>query len=324
MSIIAGTLESTVRLATPLLLAAMGEVIAERSGVLNLGVEGMMLAGALAGFAGAISTGSLWLGFAIGMLAGASLALLHAVLCISLKADQVISGIMLTLLGTGLTTYFGRAWVGRNVDGFDQIALPLLSDIPVIGQAFFSVTALDYLSLGLVPVIWYLLFRTNVGSEITAVGEDPETADTAGVPVFRIQYACVLLGGALAGAAGAQLSLAFTNFWGVEMTAGRGWIAVALVIFAQWHIWRLLAGAYLFAAIDALSFRSGAVRDAVLSGVDIAAVESAVDFLLNPQVMNTYPYIMTVVVLWYVMRQGNLNELGGPSALVDAYSREQD
>jgi len=324
MSLIAGTLESTVRLATPLLLAAMGEVIAERSGVLNLGVEGMMLAGALAGFAAAVSTGSLWLGFAVGTAAGLLLALLHAVLCISLKADQVISGIMLTLLGIGLTTYFGRNWVGRNIDGFDQISIPLLSETPVVGQAFFNVTALDYLGLTLVPVIWYFLSRTNIGAEITAVGEDPETADTAGVSVFRIQYACVLLGGALAGAAGAQLSLAFTNFWGVEMTAGRGWIAVALVIFAQWQIWRVLAGAYLFAAIDALSFRSGSVRDALLGISDTAVLESTLEFLLNPQVMNAYPYIMTIVVLWYVMRKGNLNELGAPSALLDAYSRERD
>ena len=324
MSIIAGTLESTVRLATPLLLAAMGEVIAERSGVLNLGVEGMMLAGALAGFAGAVTTGSLWIGFGIGMIAGVVLALLHAFLCITLKADQVISGIMLTLLGIGLTTYFGRPWVGQNIDGFSTITIPGLSEIPVIGQAFFSVTALDYLGLLLVPVVWYFLFRTNIGAEITAVGEDPETADTAGVPVFRIQYACVLLGGALAGAAGAQLSLAFTNFWGVEMVAGRGWIAVALVIFAQWQIWRVLAGAYLFAGIDALSFRSGAVRDAVLDIFDFAVLESTIEFLLNPQVMNTYPYIMTIVVLWYVMRRGNLNELGAPSSLLQAYSREQD
>lgn len=324
MSVIAGTLESTVRLATPLLLAAMGEVIAERSGVLNLGVEGMMLAGALGGFAAAVVSGSVWLGFLVGILAGAALGSLHAFLCITLKADQVISGIMLTLLGTGLTTYFGRDFIGINIDGFATITIPGLSEIPVVGQAFFSVTALDYLSLALVPVVWYFLFRTNVGAEITAVGEDPETADTAGIPVFRLQYACVLLGGALAGAAGAQLSLAFTNFWGVEMVAGRGWIAVALVIFAQWGIWRLLAGAYLFAAIDALSFRSGAVGDAILGVADVSALESALGFLLNPQVMNTYPYLMTVLVLWAVMRRGNLNEMGAPGALLDAYSREQD
>ena len=324
MSLFAATLESTVRLATPLLLAAMGEIIAERSGVLNLGVEGMMLAGALGGFAAAIITGSIWVGFAVGILAGVLLALLHAVLCISLKADQVISGIMLTLLGIGLTTYFGRGYVGQSIDGFQRIVIPGLVEIPVLGTAFFSITALDYLSLLLVPVVWYFLFRTNIGAEITAVGEDPETADTAGIPVFKIQYACVLLGGALAGAAGAQLSLAFTNFWGVEMVAGRGWIAVALVIFAQWRIIPLLGGAYFFAAIDALSFRSGSVREVVVDAVGVSALETTFAFLLNPQVMNTYPYILTIAVLWYVMRQGNLNELGAPSALLKAYSREQD
>jgi len=322
MSLFAATLESTVRLATPLLLAAMGEIIAERSGVLNLGVEGMMLAGALGGFAAAVLTGSIWVGFAVGILAGMTLALLHAVLCISLNADQVISGIMLTLLGVGLTTYFGRGYVGQSIEGFQRIAIPGLVEIPILGTALFSITALDYLSLLLVPVVWYVLFRTNIGAEITAVGEDPETADTAGVPVFHIQYACVLIGGALAGAAGAQLSLAFTNFWGVEMTAGRGWIAVALVIFAQWRIIPLLGGAYFFAGIDALSFRSSAVREYVVDLVGISALESMFQFLLNPQVMNTYPYLLTIAVLWYVMRQTNRNELGAPSALLKSYDRE--
>ena len=322
MSLFAATLESTVRLATPLLLAAMGEIIAERSGVLNLGVEGMMLAGALGGFAAAILTGSIWVGFAVGILAGMTLALLHAVLCISLNADQVISGIMLTLLGVGLTTYFGRGYVGQSIEGFQRIAIPGLVEIPILGTALFSITALDYLSLLLVPVVWYVLFRTNIGAEITAVGEDPETADTAGVPVFHIQYACVLIGGALAGAAGAQLSLAFTNFWGVEMTAGRGWIAVALVIFAQWRIIPLLGGAYFFAGIDALSFRSSAVREYVVDLVGISALESMFQFLLNPQVMNTYPYLLTIAVLWYVMRQTNRNELGALSALLKSYDRE--
>ena len=322
MSALAGIAESTVRLATPLLLAAMGEIIAERSGVLNLGVEGMMLAGALAGFIGTVVTGSAWAGFAIGMVAGGLLALLHAVLSISLKVDQVVSGIMLTLLGVGLTTYFGRGWVGENISGFARIEIPILSEIPIIGYALFDITALDYLTLLLVPVIWFFLFRTNVGAEITAVGEDPETADTAGIPVFKIQYACVLLGGILAGAAGAQLSLAFTNFWATEMVAGRGWIAVALVIFAQWQIWRVLAGAYFFALIDALSFRTGGSVGEELLGQELLA--TVANFVINPQVMQTYPYIMTIVVLWYIMRQGNLNELGAPTSLLKSYSREQD
>ncbi len=322
MSLVGGVAESTVRLATPLLFAAMGEVIAERSGVLNLGVEGMMLGGALGGFAVTVVTNSPVVGLFGGIAVGMSLALVHAVLCITLKADQVISGIMLTLLGTGLTTYFGSSWVGERIDGFDIITVPVLSEIPVVGEAFFSVTALDYLALLLVPVVWYLLFRTNIGAEIFAVGEDPETADTAGVSVFRIQYACVLIGGAFAGAGGAQLSIAFTNFWATEMVAGRGWIAVALVIFAQWQIWRVLAGAYLFAAVDALSFRSGGTVGDQLLGQELLA--DLANVLVNPQVMETYPYIATVLVLWYVMRRGNLNELGAPRALLQPYSREQD
>ncbi len=322
MSLLSGIAESTVRLATPLLLAAMGEVVAERSGVLNLGVEGMMLSGALVGFAATAVTGSAVIGFFAGVIAGMSLALVHAFLCVSLKADQVISGIMITLLGTSLTTYFGQSWTGENIDGFSTIAIPALSEIPVIGKALFAITILDYLALLLVPVVWYLLFRTNIGAEIFAVGEDPETADTAGVSVFRIQYACVLIGGAFAGAGGAQLSLAFTKFWTSEMTTGIGWIAVALVIFAQWQIWRVVVGAYLFAAIDALSIRSQGSVDGQLLGQEV--LTDLVNFLINPQVMETYPYIATILVLWYVMRQGNLNELGAPRAMLQSYSREQD
>lgn len=322
MSLLAGLAESTVRLATPLLLAAMGEIIAERSGVINLGVEGMMLSGALGGFIGAVVTGSMWLGFGVGLLAGAGLAMIHAVLCITLKADQVISGIMLTLLGTGLTTYFGRNWAGENVVGFATLDVPVLVEIPIVGNALFSVTAIDYLALLLVPVVWYFLFRTNIGREITAVGNDPETADATGVPVFKIQYGCVLLGGVFAGAAGAHLSLAFTNFWSPGMVAGRGWIAVALVILAQWGIWRALAATYLFGAIDALSFRSaGSVGETVFGQETLANV---LNFLINPQVMQAYPYLVTILVLWYVMRESNVMEVGAPSGLTETYSRERD
>lgn len=325
MSLAAGIAESTVRLATPLLLAAMGEVIAERSGVLNLGVEGMMVAGALTGFVVTFLTGSAWIGLFAGMLAGATLAFLHAVLCVTLKADQVISGIMITLLGVGITTYFSsdaNRLVGGSIDGFSTTTIPFVSEIPIIGQALFSITTIDYIALLLVPFVWFFLFRTNIGAEITAVGEDPEAADTAGVPIFRIQYACVLLGGLLAGAGGAHLTLAANNFWATEITAGRGWIAVALVIFAQWSIWKLVFGAWLFGAVDALSIRaSGSLGEDLLGEGFLASV---LDFFSNSQVMETYPFIVTILVLWWVMRQGNLNELGAPRALLQPYSRERD
>jgi simple sugar transport system permease protein len=324
---LAGLLDATVRAGTPLLLASLGEMISERGGVLNLGVEGMMLVGALCGFATTVLTGSPWLGFAVGTLAGAAFATIHAVLCISLKADQVISGVMLTLLGTGLTTYFGQGWVSRSIDGFDTVTLPFVGDalvgLPVVGPALFENTPTDYLALALVPAVAYLLFRTNLGLEITAVGEDPEAADTMGVPVFAVRYFCVILGGAFAGAAGAHLSLSFSKLWTTGMVAGRGWIAIALVIFAQWRPLRAVVGAYLFGGIEALVLRSqgldlGLGADAPLAGL----VNPAVDLLTNPQVMTMYPYLATVVVLVAATRGAIEERVGAPSALLANYSRE--
>ena len=178
--LVTGIANATVNASTVLILAGLGEVISERAGVLNLGVEGMMLVGALSGFIVTSVTGNYWLGMGVAIDAGGLMALLHAFLCISLNSDQAVSGIMLTLLGTGLTTYFGGRYIGINIDGFATITIPGLSEIPVVGQAFFRVTALDYLSLLLVPVVWYFLFRTNVGAEITAVAtvmeaESPST-----------------------------------------------------------------------------------------------------------------------------------------------------
>jgi len=324
----AGVLDATVRAGTPLLLASLGEIISERAGVLNLGVEGMMLTGALTGFAATWTTGSPWIGLAVGTAAGAALATVHAVLCISLKADQVISGVMITLLGTGLTTYFGQDWVSKTIDGFDTVVVPVvgpaLVDLPVVGPALFSNTPTDYLALALVPAVGYLLFRTNLGLEITAVGEDPEAADTMGVPVFPVRYLCVVLGGAFAGAAGAHLSLAFSKVWVTGMTAGRGWIAIALVIFAQWRPLRAVAGAYLFGGIEAFVLRSQAL-DPTVTGIPLAeTIDGVVSLLLRPQVMSMYPYLATVVVLVLATRRVLDEQVGAPSALLDNYSRETE
>jgi len=285
-----------------------------------------MLVGALVGFATAAITGSPWLGFVAGTAAGAGMATIHAVLCITLKADQVISGVMLTLLGTGLTTYFGQDWVSQRIDGFDAVTVPVvgrwLVEIPVVGPALFRSAPTDYLALAAVPAVGYLLFRTNLGLEIMAVGEDPEAADTMGVPVFRIRYLCVIIGGAFAGAAGAHLSLAFSKLWVTGMTAGRGWIAIALVIFAQWRPGRALVGAYLFGGIDALVLRSQALELSV-GGVPFGgAIDAAVGVLTHPQVMTTYPYLATVVVLVLATRRSIERQVGAPGALLRNYSRE--
>jgi len=326
---LAGLLDAAVRASTVFIFAALGEIISERGGVLNLGVEGMMLVGALGGFATTVVTGSYWLGFAVGALLGVAFALIHAVLCITLKSSQVISGIMLTLLGTGLTTYFGQSWVDESIDGFPQMTLPIVGDylveIPVIGEALFRSTAPDFIALALVPLVWWFLFRTNLGLEVTAVGEDPETADTMGVDVFKTRYLCVLLGGAFAGMAGAHLSLAFSQLWVPGMVAGRGWIAVALVIFAQWRPERALVGAYLFGLLDALQLRSQGIDLSLGAEAPLASVVNPVlDILLHPTIMATYPYIATIAVLVFTVVRLDGGRYGAPAALLDPYSRETD
>jgi simple sugar transport system permease protein len=326
---IAGLLDATVAASTVLILASLGEIIAERGGVLNLGVEGMMLMGALSGFIITVITGSYWLGFAVGTLVGVLMALIHAYLCISLKSNQVISGIMITLLGTGVTTFFGSAWVENSIEGFPQVTLPIvgkyLVDIPVIGEALFLSTPIDFIALALVPITWYFLFRTNLGLEITAVGEDPETADTMGIDVFKMRYLAVLIGGGFAGAAGAHLSLAFSQLWVPGMTAGRGWIAVALVIFAQWRPGRALVGAYLFGFLDALQLRSQALDFTIGADAAFASIiNPTIDFVMHPTIMATYPYIATIAVLFLTVYNTETEQLGVPSALLESYSREMD
>lgn len=326
---LAGLLDATVRAGTPLLLASLGELISERGGVLNLGVEGMMLVGALVGFATTVVTGNPYLGFLAGTVAGVAMASIHAFLCITLKSDQVISGVMLTLLGSGLTAYFGQQWVSKSIDGFESVTLPIvgptLVQIPVVGEALFRSAPTDYLAIALVPVVWYFLFRTNLGLEITAVGEDPETADTMGVRVFRLRYLCVLLGGAFAGAAGAHLSLAFSKLWVTGMVAGRGWIAIALVIFAQWRPSRAFVGAYFFGGLDALALRSqGLALDVGASFPQAELLNGVIGFLTHPQIMSMYPYIATIVVLVYTTQEALSQRIGAPSALLEAYSREID
>ena len=329
MGFLAGVLDATVRAATPLILASLGELISERGGVLNLGVEGMMLVGALVGFATTVVTGNPYLGFAAGTLAGAGLATVHAFLCVSLKADQVISGVMLTLLGAGLTSYFGQSWVSNSIEGMPQVLLPvvgpLLVDLPLVGEALFRNAPTDYLAVALVPVVWFVLTRTNLGLELTAVGEDPETADTMGVSVFRMRYLAVLVGGAFAGAAGAHLSVAFSKLWVTGMVAGRGWIAIALVIFAGWRPTRAFVGAYLFGGLEALALRSQSLDLTVGAGFPAAeGLNGLLSVVTHPIIMETYPYLVTILVLVVTSRGALAKRVGAPSALLQPYSRETD
>jgi len=230
----AAVFAAAVRAGTPVLFATLGEIFAERAGILNLGVEGMMLVGALAGFATTVRTGNPWLGVLAAGAAGGLLSLIHAVLSITLRSNQIASGLALTIFGTGLSASLGRGFIGVPAPGFQPMALPGLSAIPLLGPVLFQQDPLVYLSYPLVPIAWYIMYRTRWGLNIRAVGEHPEAADAMGVDVARVRYACVATGGVLAGLGGTFLSTAYTSMWVENMTAGRGWIAVALVIFATW------------------------------------------------------------------------------------------
>jgi len=328
--LIAGLANATVNASTVLILAGLGELISERAGVLNLGVEGIMLVGALTGFVTTVITGgNYWLGMGVAILAGGLMSLIHAFLCISLNSDQAVSGIMLTLLGTGLTTYFGNSYSGNSVAGFPERTLPFIGEyileIPIVGPAVFQSTVTDYVALLLVPIVWLFLFRTNIGLELISVGEDPETADTMGVDVYKMRYLAVIIGGAFAGAAGAHLSLAFNQIWSSGMTAGRGWIAVALVIFARWRPERILLGAYLFGLFNALQLYSQALNLTLPPGSPLASLlNPVINFVMNPTIMSTYPYIATLLVLVITVVRAENRELAEPSALVQSYSSEAD
>ncbi|WP_276259060.1 ABC transporter permease [Haloglomus litoreum] len=315
---VSGLVDVTVAASTVLILAALGEIVAQKAGVLNLGLEGMMLFGALSGFVAATATGNLYLGFGAAILVGMAVAGLHAFLCISLKSDQVISGLMITLLGIAVTTYFGSSRNGEAIDGANEVMVPLVGEylvqVPIIGEAFFRAAPTDYLALLLVPTVWYFLYRTNLGLELTAVGEDPATADTVGVPVFKLRYAATLFGGALAGLAGAHLSLVFSELWVNNIVAGRGWIAVALVLVARWRPFRALLIAFVFAGLDAFQVQS--------QGLDLGS-GPVLSFLMDPTVMLMYPYLATILILWLASRGEVRERLGGPAALTQPYIREE-
>ena len=234
---------------TPIALAALGEGLSERSGIMNLGVEGMMLVGALAGFAIQFHTGNTTLAIIGAGLAGAALASLHAVMVLLCNANQIVSGFALTILGTGLSGYFGRSFVGAEIQGVGQTPIPGLSQIPWIGKIFFCQDIFVYLTVILTAVAWLLLYRTRFGLKVLAVGEDPESAYAQGVYVKKTRLIAILLGGFLAGVGGAHLSMANTQVWVERMTSGQGWIAVGLVIVARWRPVPTLITAWAFGAM---------------------------------------------------------------------------
>ncbi len=306
-SVIIAVLATGIIAGTPILFAALGELLTERAGVLNLGVEGMMLIGAVTGFMVTVQTGNHWLGLVAAMLAGGAMALIHAFLTITLKANQVVSGLALTIFGTGLSGYLGKSLVGVPVPStFKVYKIPVLSQIPWIGEIFFKHDVLIYISFILVGLMWFVLFRTKTGLTLRAVGENPGAADSAGINIYAVRYLYTMLGGSLAGIGGAYLSLAYAPSWLENMTAGRGWIAVALVIFAMWNPITALLGAYLFGTIDALGFYMQTFGIMVPS------------FFLK-----MLPYVFTIIILILVTRETKFRRVATPGALGTPYSREE-
>lgn len=302
-----GILAAAVTAGTPLLYAALGEIITERAGILNLGVEGMMLTGAVTGFIVAVSTGNPWFGALAAILAGGAVSLIHAILSVTFQANQVVSGLALTIFGTGLSGYLGKSYIGIPApQTFSKFPLPVLADIPLIGPVLFNQDALVYFSYLLVPVIWFYIYKTKHGLNLRAIGENPGAADAVGINVFVLRYIYVVIGGMLAGLAGAYLSLAYAPAWLENMTAGRGWIAVALVIFATWNPLKAVGGAYLFGGVDALGYRMQAM------GLDVSS------FFLK-----MLPYIFTIIVLIFATTQTNKKHIGAPGALSLSYDREE-
>ena len=307
MDIIIPILAAAIRSGTPVLYAVFGEIMAERSGVMNLGLEGVMLVGAYAGFTVTRSTGSPAMGIIAAFAAGVLLTLVHAFLCISMGVNQVVSGLALTMMGGGLSALLGRNDIGQTIKGMVPYHVPVLSKIPVVGPVFFQHDPLVYFSYFLTAFLCWFIFRTRAGMNMRAVGENPRAADAMGLSVSKIRYLYTLIGGGLAGVAGGYLSVVYTQMWVEGMTSGRGWIAVALVIFGIWHPFRASIGAYLFGGIEALQMRMQAAGSAIPAPL-----------------LLMLPYVMTLVVLTFIsIKKGQGVLLGAPAALGNPFRREE-
>lgn len=302
-----GFFAALIRIATPLILATLGELFAERSGVLNLGIEGIMLFSAMTGFAAAYYSGDLWLGIAAAAATGAAMGLLMGLMTVTLGLSQHVSGIGVTMLCTGLAFYcyrlvFGEPSQPPNIEGFKPLAIPGLADIPVVGPILFNQFALSYLAFLAVPVAAFLLYRTPWGLNLRTVGENPRAADGAGVSVAAMRYQALVIAGAFMGVAGAYLSMAQFNAFTFGVVSGRGWVCIALVVFGQWSPWKSALGALLFAFIDAFQLRLQA------SGV----------IQLPYQVFLMLPFLLTILAMAAVSRSAR-----APAALLVPFRKEE-
>ncbi len=293
---------SVIATSTPLLLAATGELVTEKSGVLNLGVEGMMLVSAFAAYYTVLQTNNVWLGLLIAILVGAAMGLMMAFISVTLKAEQGISGIGVYLFGLGLSDLLNRVLIKapQTVKGFENIHIPILTDLPIVGPILFNQNLLVYGAFALVPVAWFVLNKTTFGLKVRSVGQNPGAADTLGISVAKIRYATVTIGGALAGVAGASLSIALLNVFQSNLTAGQGFIAVALVYFGAWKPYRVMIGCLLFSMVNALQLWIQVLKIPLPS--DIALM---------------MPYVLTIIALMFAARQ----IVAQPAALTKPFER---
>jgi simple sugar transport system permease protein len=314
IELITSLLAITLRSGTSLIYATIGETYTERSGILNLGIEGMMLMSAVTAFATVYHTSSLFLGILVAMLVGGMLASIHAFLSITMRANQVVSGLSITLFGSGMASFLGQRLGPESNNGylvglvgakFEPSAIPVLSKLPILG-AVFNQDILTYMVYLLLPLAWYYLYKTSNGLNLRAVGENPQTADAMGINIAKVRYFYTIIGGMLVGIGGAHLSLSYAPGWTENITGGRGWIVIALVIFSMWNPARAVWGAILFGGINAVQFRMQA------SGTTIPA-----------SFLNMLPYLATVFVLVVLTWWEALSKrVGAPSALAKSYMRE--
>jgi ABC-type uncharacterized transport system permease subunit len=306
LTFLTGWLTASVRLSTPLAFPSLGQVFTQRSGVLDMGVEAMMMAGALAGFAGSFFSANPWVGALFGLLAGALVGMIAAFFYVGLGADQVLTGVILVITLGGLVTVvnriiFGGSYIPPQSAGFQTIAIPYLADLPFLGPILFQHNILTYASWVLAPIAYAVLNWTSIGLNIRAVGENPRAADSQGINVKRIRYLCTAFGGAMSGLGGAFLTLGYMNMYVDDLTGGRGWIALSLVIFSQWNPLMVLAGALFFGGVGALQLRFQS------AGVGLA-----------PQLLQMLPYVLTIAALVLISRRGS-----GPGALGIPYRKEE-
>jgi simple sugar transport system permease protein len=300
--IIVSVAQRTLVAGTPLLLGTIGEVICERSGILNLGVEGVMAVGAVTAFIVTFVTGNPWLGMIIAIAAGAIFSIIHAFVSITLHASQVVSGLALTMLGLGISGLVGKPYIGKPLAvKMQNWAIPVLSDIPILGPIFFNHSPYLYMAILLAVIAWFVLQNTRLGITVRSAGENPKATETQGISVYRVRYWCVIIGGAFSGMAGAHLSTSYSKSWIEGMTAGRGWIVIALTIFALWNPMRAMIGAFLFGGIFVVQY--------LLQPLGI-----------SPNFLAMLPYISTLVVL-FIGALRDSRKLNPPAMLAEPYRR---